>query len=178
MLFHDDFENTPLGPVVTGWTLSPATNAWAVVADGTHVLSVPGVGLPTATAGGFDWTDYKVSADVKTNPIDGHAHLIARYQSDQYYYTCGLDHTATLYLGKVYGGAPYLFQTAPFVFTAASWYHIDFSVQGTSLTCTVTDPVTKLSATVTDTKSYFMAGKFGATGDKAEFDNFVVTALP
>jgi hypothetical protein len=149
-----------------------------IVLDGTHVLQVPSTGFPTATAGSTSWTDYKVSADVKADPGNGHARVIARYQSDQYFYACGIDHGGTLFLGKVYNGSWYTFATTPFGFTGQSWEHIDFSVKGDQLTCTATDPGTSATATVTATVGYFANGSVGATGESGgEFDNFVVTAL-
>lgn len=179
VLFHDDFEADPIGYTAAGWTLSP-TAAWYVAADGTHVLSAPGVGFPTAMAGDTTWTDYRVSADLKTNPTDGHARIVARHASDGYFYACGIDHPGTLFLGKEYGGTWYEFANTPFSYTTGIWYHIDFSVTGTYLTCTVTDKSTgtQRSATVSAVESYFPNGGIGATGDKAEFDNFVVTSIP
>jgi hypothetical protein len=142
------------------------------------VLATSATNFPTAMAGSTAWTDYRVSADVKTNPSNGHARLIARNNADGYFYACGIDHPGTLFLGKEYGGTWYEFKSTPYTFVATSWYHIEFSVVGNTQTCTVTDPVTHTTATVTDTQSHFASGRAGVTGDtQAEFDNFVVTAL-
>jgi hypothetical protein len=178
VLFRDNFEADPLGPGAANWTPTPATDAYAVAADGTHVLAESGTGFPTAMAGSSTWKDYRVSADVKVNPTDGHARLIARHYGDGYFYACGIDHPGVLYLGKEYGGSWYQLNSTPYTFAASSWYHIDFSVQGNTQTCTVTDPVSQATATVTSNVSYFPTGGIGATGENgAEFDNFVVTAL-
>ena len=178
ILLSDNFENDPLGDAVPNWTLSPPTGVWSVASDGTHVLTESGVVFPTAMAGSQAWANYRVSADVKVNPVDGHARLIARHYGDGYFYACGLDHPGTLFLGKEYGGNWYEFSSTPYSYVATSWYHIDFSVVGDSLTCTVTDPVSKATATVTATESYFPRGGIGVTGDNgAKFDNIVVTAL-
>jgi hypothetical protein len=177
ILFSDNFENDPLGPAVANWSLTPA-GAWSIAADGSHVLAESGNPFPTAITGSQTWTNYKVSADVKTNPVNGHARLIARHYGDGYFYACGIDHPGALFLGKEYGGTWYTFKYSPFSYTDTAWYHIDFTVNGSSLTCTVTDPVSKASVTVTDTETYFPSGGAGVTGDtQAEFDNFVVTAL-
>jgi hypothetical protein len=177
ILFYDNFENDPLGPTVANWSLTPATGAWSIAADGSHVLADSGTGFPTAMVGSQDWTNYRVSADVKTNPVDGHARLVARRYADGYFYACGLDHPGTLILGKEYAGTWYTFKTAPFSYTDTAWYHIDLTVSGNSLTCVVTDPVTHSSVSLTDTEAYFPRGGAGVSGDtQAEFDNFVVTA--
>ena len=178
ILFSDTFEADPLGPTVANWYLTPATGAWTIAADGSHVLATSGTGFPTATTGSQAWVNYRVSADVKTNPVNGHARLIARHYGDGYFYACGLDHPGDLFLGKDYGGTWYTFKTSPFSYLSTAWYHIDFTVSGNNLTCTVTDPVSKASVTVTDVQTYFPSGGAGVTGDtQAEFDNFVVTAL-
>ncbi|MDQ6692145.1 MAG: hypothetical protein M3Z13_05195 [Candidatus Dormibacteraeota bacterium] len=136
-----------------------------------------------ASGGQTAWTNYQVSADVRTNPTNGHAHIIARHQSDSYFYACGLDHGegssgAQLFLGKVYNGSPYTFGTTPYSFDSTTWYHIEFAVQGDDLYCQVTDPVTKRTAILHDVETYFPAGGIGATGEHAEFDSFVVNRLP
>lgn len=178
VLFSDTFENDPVGPAVANWYLTPAAGAWTVATDGSHVMGTSVAGFPTAMAGSQTWVNYRVSADVKTNPVNGHARLIARHYGDGYFYACGLDHPGDLFLGKEYGSTWYTFKTSPFSYSDTAWYHIDFSVVGNNLTCTVTDPVSKASVTVTDTQTYFPSGGAGVTGDtQAEFDNFVVTAL-
>jgi hypothetical protein len=177
VLFSDNFERYAVGPVAGDWVLSPA-GAWSVAADPSHVLATSGTNFPTAMIGSSTWTNYRVSADVKTNPVNGHARLIARNNADGYFYACGIDHPGTLFLGKEYGGTWYEFKSTPYTFDATTWYHIDFSVVGNTQTCTVTDPVTHTTATVSDTQTHFASGRAGVTGDtQAEFDNFVVTAL-
>jgi hypothetical protein len=139
---------------------------------------MPNAGFPIASAGSTGWTNYKVSADVKADPLTGHARVIARRQNDQNFYACGIDHAGTLFLGKEYGGTWYTFNTAPFTYTNLVWDHIDFTVNGDQLTCTATDTTTSISATLTTTVSYFASGSIGATGENGgEFDNFVVTAV-
>ena len=160
-----------------GWTEDPLTGLWAITLDGSNVLTQPGTGFPTIYTGSSTWTDYRVSADVKVNPTDGHARLIARRYSAGYFYACGLDHPGTLFLGKEYGGNWYEFNSTGYSYDATTWYHIDFTVVGTSLTCTVTEPGSGHTATVTATESYVPSGSAGATGESgAEFDNFTVRA--
>jgi hypothetical protein len=178
LLFADNFENDPLGPSVPNWSLTPTTGAWSIASDGSHVLADSGTGFPTAMVGSSSWTNYRVSADVKTNPVNGHARLLARRYGDGYFYACGIDHPGTLFLGKEYGGTWYTFKTSPFTYVSTAWYHIDFTVSGNNLTCTVTEPTTHFSVSLTDTETYFPSGGAGVSGDtQAEFDNFTVTAI-
>ncbi|GAC1336373.1 MAG: hypothetical protein NVSMB17_19950 [Candidatus Dormibacteria bacterium] len=200
VLFFDDFEATPVGLTIPGWTVAPPplaaptttpsptpTPYFAIIEElGPHhrILSVPGVERPIATAKASVGTDYQVSADVKTNPVDGHAWLIARVENSGKYYACGLSHgegglPAKLFLGKSWDGYVYSFDTAPFAFDLASWYHVEFAVKGNDLYCQVTDPVTGKRTILQDTKTYFTAAGLGAgvTGEKAYFDNFQVNAL-
>ena len=177
ILLSDNFERDAVGPTVAYWSLSPAGD-WSITEDTSHVLTETGTAFPTAITGSQSWTNYRVSADVKVNPVNGHARLIARHYGDGYFYACGLDHPGTLFLGKEYGSTWYEFKNSAYTYVDTAWYHIDFSVVGTSLTCTVTDPVGHTTATLTDTESYYPSGAAGVTGDtSAEFDNFVVTAL-
>jgi len=176
-----------VGPTAANWTLQSGAG-WQVSLDGTtdgsptgppnNVLQMPNAGFPVASAGSTGWINYTVSADVKANPVNGHARVIARRQNDQNFYACGIDHAGTLFLGKMYAGSWYTFSTTPFSFSSANFYHIDFSVKGDQLTCKATDPTNSTTATVTYTANYFPSGSIGATGEYGgEFDNFVVKAL-
>jgi hypothetical protein len=188
VLFSDSFEqDLPLLVVPSGWANEPAgllgLGGYTVAIDGTHVMKGPGgtTGFPSAVAGSTSWTNYTVSADVKVDPVNGHGRIIARHQSAGNFYACGLDRDASgqLFLGKEYGGAWTTFKTAAYAYTGSAWYHVDFSVQGNNLTCTVTEPGTGRSATITASVGYFAAGSIGATGEYgAEYDNFVVKSLP
>jgi hypothetical protein len=178
VLFEDNFEQDALGPSAAGWRYLP-TGSYKVAMDGSHVLQTSSTGFPVADAGSGWWTDYKVSADVRTNPTNGHARVIARRQSNGYFYACGLDHPGLLFLGKEYGGTWYTFTTSTYDFTSSTPYHIDFSVQGNTLTCTVSDPTSSThTATLQANVSYFAHGDIGASGEYGEFDNFEVIALP
>jgi hypothetical protein len=185
LLFSDNFSaNLALGLLPpSGWTNEPSVllGGYTVVVDGGNVMRGPGgtTGFPSAIAGSASWTDYKVAADVKVDPTNGHARLIARHQSAGNFYACGLDAGGQLFLGKEYSGTWSTFSTTPYSFSGTTWYHIDFSVQGSALTCTVTEPGTGRTATVTTSVAYFPAGSIGATGEySSEYRNFVVTSLP
>jgi hypothetical protein len=56
---------------------------------------------------------------------------------------------------------------------------VDFSVQGNSLSCTVSEPGTGHTGTLTATAGDSAAGSIGATGEYgSEYRNFVVNSLP
>jgi outer membrane biosynthesis protein TonB len=183
VLFQDNFSADAVGPVAAGWTFTPSpadpTASFAVAADGTsHVLTTASHDFPTANAGSQAWVNYRVSADVKLNSVNGHARLTARNSGAGYFYACGLDHPGTLFLGKEYGGTWYTFNTAPYSYGNTVWYHIDFSVFGNTQTCSVTEPGTGRTETITTNLSYFSAGGIGFTGSEgAEVTNVVVRAL-
>ena len=182
VLFQDNFSADGVGPAAAGWTFIPSpadpNASFSVAAEGTqHVLTTASVDFPTATAGSQAWVNYRVSADVKLNSTTGHARLTARNYGPGYFYACGLDHPGTLFFGKLYGGNWYAFSSAPFSYSDTTWYHIDFSVYGNTQTCTVTEPGTGRTATVTNTLSYFPSGGIGFTGSGgADVTNFVVRA--
>jgi pectate lyase len=186
LLYSDNFESdlAALLPPA-GWTNEPSTLlglfGYTVAVDGTKVLKGPGgnTGFPSAVAGSTSWTDYKVSADIKVDPTSGHARVIARHQSAGNFYACGLDAGGQLTLAKVSGGTRSTISTASYSFSGTTWYHIDFSVQGSALTCTVTESGTARTATLTASSGYFSNGSIGATGEYgAEYDNYTVYSLP
>jgi len=187
LLYSDNFEaDLALGLLPpAGWTNEPAPllglGAYTVVVDGSHVMSGPSAntGFPAAAAGSTSWTDYTVSADVKVDPTSGHARVIARHQSAGNFYACGLDAGGQLYLGEESGGVWSAFGSTHYTFTGSTWYHIDFSVQGSGITCTVTEPGTGRTATLTETSGQFGSGSIGATSEHSgEYDNFTVYSLP
>jgi pectate lyase len=185
-LFSDTFEaDLPLLFAPSGWSNEPpgllGLGGYTVTTDGTHVMIGPqgSTGYPTAVAGSTSWTDYTVSADVKVNPTNGHARIVARHQSQGNFYACGLDGNQTLFMGKETGGTWSSLGSNGYSFNGTTWYHIAFAVQGTSLSCTVTEPGTGHSQTVTASATSYATGSIGATGEYgSKYDNFVVTSLP
>jgi hypothetical protein len=188
-LFADNFEANLILPLLpslpSGWTNEPAgllgLGGYTVAMDGSKVLKGPGgsTGFPAAVAGSSSWTNYKVAADLKVNPTTGSGRIIARHQSAGNFYACGLDANQQLVLSKVVGGTWSTVAVNGYSFNATTWYHIDFSVQGNSLTCLVTQPGSGHSQQLSATATNFAAGSIGASGEyAAEYDNFVVTSLP
>jgi hypothetical protein len=185
LLYSDNFSSDlALGLLPpSGWTNEPSVllGGYTVVVDGGNVMRGPAgtTGFPSAIAGSASWTDDTVAADVKVDPTNGHARVIARHQSAGNYYACGLDAGQNLYLGKRVGGTWTTIGSNGYSFNGTTWYHVDFAVQGNSLTCTVNEPGTGHSRTLTATAGDFPAGSIGATGEYgSEYRNFVVTSLP
>lgn len=165
----------------SGWTNEPAPllnlGGYVVAVDGGNVLKSSNSSVPTASAGSTTWTNYTVSADVKVSQT-GRARLVARHQSAGNFYACGLDSTQSLFLDAQVGGSTSTLASNGYSFNGTTWYHIDFSVQGNSLTCTVSEPGSGHSRTVTASATNFSSGSIGANGDAgAEYRNFVVTTL-
>ena len=107
--------------------------------------------------------------------------MIARHQSAGNFYACGLYHDGSgqLFLGRESTGNWGTLATAAYTYSGSTWYHVDFSAQGSSLTCTVTEPGSGRTATLTASAGNFASGSVGATGEYAsEYDNFVVSSLP
>ena len=117
------------------------------------------------------------SALVRAGP-GGNARLLARYQNPSYFYACGLQGGGTLWLGKRYGGSWYQFDSAPFTYSTASFYEIEFTVEGDNLTCSATDAATGRTVTVTSCQSYFGSGAVGTAAlGLGEFDEVKVKTL-
>ncbi len=186
MLYSDDFQSDlPLPLPPSGWTNEPTgllgLNGYTVALDGSNVLKGPAgtTGFPAAIAGSASWTDYTVEADVKVDPNNGDARVIARHQSAGNFYACGLDAGQNLFLGREVGGTWSTLATDGYSFNGTTWYHLAFGVQGNTLTCAVTEPGSGHSRTLTASAIDFPTGAIGATGEfGAEYDNFVVTSLP
>ncbi len=143
--------------------------------DGTKALSTNGSGL--IERGSTSWANYKYTASVKA-PTSGYAKLITRYQDSQYFYVCGLENGSTLFLGKMYGGTWYGFNSGSFSYAPTKWYTVSFTVSGDNLTCAVTDPQTGVAQSITATETYFSSGPIGMiVSAGAEFDNVMVTAV-
>jgi pectate lyase len=185
-LYSDNFaSDIALGLLPpSGWTNEPSVllGGYTVGVESTNnVLKGPtGItGFPAAIAGSTTWTDYTIVADVKVDPTYGDARVIARHQSAGNFYACGLDAGQQLFLGKKVGGSWSTIATNGYSFNSTTWYHLAFSVQGTSLTCTVTEPGSGHSGTLTASAANFANGAVGATGEYgAGYDNFVVSSLP
>jgi hypothetical protein len=170
LLFTDNFENDTLGSTAPR-SLYIGGGSWKITSDVTNVLT--GVTQGPITTPGSTWTDYTVAASVK--PSATWSKVIARYQDPNYFYVCGLENGSTLFLGKLYGGTFYAFNTQTYSYSSTAWYTISFTVKGNNLICTATDTATGRTVTASATESYFASGPAGLiTSGGAEFDNLVV----
>lgn len=170
-LFADNFETDTLGSTSPrGMYVQSGT--WTVAADGSQVLTNTNAGIITTP--GSTWTDYTLTASVKTAGA-GYAKVIARYQNTSNFYVCGIEGNSNVFLGKMYGGTWYGFGDPSYSYSSSTWYTISFTVKGSALTCTVTDPATGRSQTATANVSYFAGGPAGLiSAGGAEYDNLVV----
>jgi hypothetical protein len=131
-------------------------------------------GPTVASAGSFDWSDYTVSASVEAGS-GGTAEVVARYQDAGDFYACGLQQ-GSLWLGKRYGGAWYTFASTAYPYDPGSFYRVSFQLHSEKLSCSVSDPATGSSATLSAQVGYFEKGAIGVVGSgPAEFDDVLVT---
>lgn len=174
-LFAQTFESDAVGSTQPlGMTV--LSGSWKVITDSTRDLQDQTEGAVVSSTGAT-WQNYRVTASVK-DPSNGHAYVVTRAQDAGHFYVCGLDGGGNLFLGKLYGGNWYTFSSTPFSHSMSTWYTVTSTVSNTSLTCTVTDPVSARTATVTASESYFSQGPAGFAGSPgAEFDNLLVSAL-
>ena len=177
MLFSDNFEQDQLGGKPAGWSL--ATGSFSIVSDGSKALYTDSGNWAIAAAGSTTWTNYKVTASVKAASTTGHSRVIARYRDTNNFYACGLDHGGYLYLGKYTSGTWTDLSVLPYSFNPSQWYSVSFSVYGSSLTCTVSDPTNALAPlTAKVNNSAYASGAAGWVGEAPGYvDNFVVTPL-
>jgi hypothetical protein len=104
------------------------------------------------------------------------AQVLARYQSENFYYWCGLDVNGTLTMGQRYQNVPTVLKTAPFDH-GAGFYTVSFTVNGNTLTCKATN--SSGTATLTgNAAGYYSNGAIGAmTTSTAEYHNFTVVRV-
>jgi hypothetical protein len=172
ILFADDFSGDSIGSFVKGWTV--AKPAWSIVNDGGNALKGSGSYAVIAT-GSPSWTNYTVTAQVKAANTS-QALVLARYQSENFYYWCGLDVNGTLTMGQRYQNVPTVLKTATFDH-GAGFYTVSFTVNGNTLTCKATN--SSGTATLTgNAAGYYSNGAIGAmTTSTAEYHNFTVVRV-
>jgi len=177
-LFKDNFEQDAVGSTnVPNWNLD--TGNWQIAQDGSHVLYTPDANWAVATVGSGGWTNIKVSATVKAASTTGHARLITRYSGGGDFYACGIDHGGFLTMWEVSGSNwTQMGDNVSWAFNPANFYSLSFTVIGSSLSCTVTDPSGALQpAGIQVSNADYTNGHAGVVGEgPGEFDNFVVTA--
>jgi len=175
-LFFDDFEHDVAGAPPSGWVVD--TGSFTVAADaGNHVLTTADASnWSVAHVSGSGWTNYSVTASVKVGLSTGHTRLVARYQGPGYFYYCGLNHELTLSVGRFQGNNETPLGAAGYTYDPNAVYTIAFSVQGDTLTCSVTSGGP--AATVTASDATYAGGPAGVlAAAPAQFDNFLVRAL-
>ncbi|GAA3305141.1 hypothetical protein GCM10020218_106160 [Dactylosporangium vinaceum] len=129
-LFSDNFEDGDTG----GWSKSGGT--WAVVSDGSKVLSQSSSGSENARefAGDAGWTNYTVSARVKPASIGsgGHAALLARASSSTTFYRLALL-SGSVQLQAVNSGSVTVLGQVSRTVSTGTWYTLSLSVSGSTI---------------------------------------------
>ena len=136
------------------------------------------VSLTMQNSGSTTWSTYKVSAAVKNMNTSGYARVLARYRDNSNFYACGVVGNGTIYLGKMSSGTWSTFSTVPYAVSPTTFYRVAFTVNGSALTCTVTETASNRTATVSASATDFGSGAIGAAASgNAEFDNFSVVSV-
>ncbi len=132
-LFADDFESSssfPEGP----WTNASLNGSWAIVTDGTWAARQQDATSNTyiATVGEPTWTDYTLSARVKTGSTAVRNGLVARYVDGNNFYFLIL-HDGKVLLNKKVSGSTQTLQSAPFTASTSAFHTLTLVIRGTSI---------------------------------------------
>lgn len=173
--FSDGFESDAVGAnPPAGWRVD--SGQWdGVVDDGGHVVRHDTV-QPAAylSTGSSQWSDYSVSAGIKTGLLElGSAGVAGRYQDPGDGYECGVT-GAQLDLWRVQGGVRQsLAASTVLSLDFGSFHTVRLDMHGSQLTCSL-DGTTAVHAT----DATFSSGRIALVadaGEAAEFDNVRVT---
>jgi hypothetical protein len=178
VLFADDFSGDSYGSFVPNWRKD--SPAWSIVNDGGKTLMGTGTyaviaANPPVTPSGWSWTNYTVTADVKASN-NSQGFVLARYQSQNFFYWCGLDLNGTLTMGQAgrMGQPGWTVLQSAALDHSSGFYTVTFTVNGHNLTCKASNgsnTVTLPPATATE----YYNGTVGAlTRSTSEYHNFTV----
>lgn len=134
-LLSDDFEDGN----ANGWTSGSGT--WSVATDGSTKVyrqSDNTVANARSVAGRSSWSNYEITAKVKTESFDSGGYagvgLNVRYQdSSNYYYFFYYKNDGTLKIQKYVGGTATTLASANFTFNTGTWYTFKAVVNGSDL---------------------------------------------
>jgi parallel beta-helix repeat protein len=143
-LFSDNFESYATGSAPGGgWTVSGGT--WTVIADGTKVTKQTSTATTYLYNGTSSWTNYAISARVKSG-ASGYLNGIAgRYKDTNNFYVLALQNGTVVLKKKVSGSWTTLASTS-FSFSTSTFYTLKLEMNGTALKGYV-DGTQKLTAT-------------------------------
>lgn len=173
---NDDFEADQVGAnPPRGWRAGDGQWAGVVSSGGGHaVRHGTAQALGHLVTGSPQWTDYAVSADVRTDLLDlGFAGVAGRYQDPGDDYECGVAVGGQLDLWVVHGGDREVLDSSGISLDLAGDHNVRLEMRGSTITCAL-DGTVLLRATDTT----FSAGSIAlvaSTGEAAEFDNVRVS---
>jgi hypothetical protein len=173
-LLGDDFEHDAIGDdPPAGWIVDDGR--WdGVVDDGGHVVRhAAGRSYGHLVAGSVAWSDYSVSARLRTSALStGFAGVAARYVDRGDYYACGVYYGSTVRLWRVRGGQTTLLDGRRQDVGADRFHDVRLVVKGSEVSC-VFDESVVLVATDTQLPRGRIA-LVAANDEKAEFDDVTV----
>ncbi|MFP2924067.1 fibronectin type III domain-containing protein [Pyxidicoccus sp. 3LG] len=171
-LLADGFESYSSFPA-GGWTNASGNGSWTIVTDGTRAARQQASSSATyiVTAGQAAWTDYSLSARVKTGATSVRNGLVARYVDANNFYFLLL-HNGNVVLHKKVSGSTQTLQSVPFAASTSAFYTLKLVIRGTSIQGYV-DGVLRVQGT----DASLTAGRVGLYANGvATYDDVLVTA--
>lgn len=177
VLVADNFESYAEGSAfpTAPWTNHNSSATWMIATDGSKVARQNGAVSNLISIGNTAWTDYTVSARIKTHALTYRSGIFGRFTSTSAYYSLYIrtssGGTKVIELNKREGSANIVLGTVtvPTV-VIGEFYKLTLSIQGSSIKGYLND---ELKIDVSD--SAYAAGKAGLynTGDTT-YDDFSV----
>lgn len=169
VLIADDFESYEVGAAFPAapWTNHNSAATWAIATDGSKVARQSGAVTNLISIGNTAWTDYTVSARIKTQALAYRSGIFARFTSTSAYYSLYIRTSAggtkVIELNKREGSANVVLGnvSVPTV-VIGEFYKLTIAVQGSSIKGYLND---ELKLDFTD--ATYATGKAGLynTGD-------------
>lgn len=176
-LVADNFESYEVGSAfpTAPWTNHNSSATWSIATDGSKVARQSGAVSNLISIGNTAWTDYTVSARIKTHALAYRSGIFGRFTSTSAYYSLYIRTSAggtkVIELNKREGSANVVLGnvTVPAI-VIGEFYKLTLSMQGSSIKGYLND---ELKLDFTDTA--YTAGKPGLynTGDTT-YDDFTV----
>jgi len=168
-LFSDDFQSGAIG---TDWTIQSGT--WTIADDGTKVVKLTSSG-GILKAGSTSWTNYKVTARIKTSTTASMIALIGRFKDPKNYYYVALKNNIFYIYKKVNDTTSVVAQT-PYTFSASTFYKVALIMDGTTLKGFINDSQNPI-ITATDTSHSTGQIGFRCEAVNSVYDDVVVEPL-
>lgn len=174
VMLSDDFESYSTFPA-GNWVNNNSSSVWTVEQEASKIVHQSAVQTSIVSIGNNAWTNYRVSALVRSNVLGIRSGIMARYTSSSSYYSLYLRSTSTggtkvLEINKRIGSTNNYFPPVSVPIVAGTFYKLTLEVDGSNIKAYVND---ELKISVVDTEITSGRVGFYNTGDSS-YDNFVV----